>query len=101
MTCILLVPLIIPLFFVERIYIAMGQDAFVADAAATYVKIMIPGCVLNTFGNSYGSLAMGHRVMYNGMIGNISATIVHVILASLLTQYYEWGMAGIAIASSI
>ncbi len=101
MTSILLVPLIIPLFFSEQIYLAMGQDAYVAQEAARYVLIMIPGCVLSTFGNSYASLAMGHRVMYNGMIGNIAGTIVHVCLATLLTQYYEWGMTGIAIASSI
>jgi Na+-driven multidrug efflux pump len=76
--------LAIPLFMVDNLLIAMGQNEQVAIMAGTYVKVCIPGVLLYCWQSCYSRFLSGQRITVIPMYANISATLVHIALVELL-----------------
>jgi|LauGreDrversion4_2_1035121.scaffolds.fasta_scaffold331640_2 Na+-driven multidrug efflux pump len=92
--------LALPLIYTKEMVMSLGQDEPTATAAATYVHIMIPGGLVYSWQSCYSRFLSGQRITVISMYANISATLVHVMLALLLTVQNGMGIKGIAIASS-
>lgn len=82
MTTIVFIFLAIPLFLIEDFLIALGQPEKIANEASIYVKVCIPGVLFYSWQSCYARFLSGQRITVVPMYANISATIVHVIIAT-------------------
>eukprot|EP00347_Sterkiella_histriomuscorum_P010943 403374339 len=101
LTTMIFIPLSIPLWFCEYGFIYLGQDPYVSEQAAIYVKICMPGILLFTYGSCLGRFCSGHRETRFGLASNLIASVIHFFIAYFLAIYLKWEMTGIAIASCI
>lgn len=97
----LFVPIIVPLLFCESAFIAMGQDPYISQQAAIYVKICLPGIMCYNYGNCLSRYCSGQRETRVGMYSNIFGTLAHIAIVYWLCIHLKYEMFGVAVASSI
>lgn len=78
-----------------------GVDAHISSLASTYVIICIPGVLFYSWLSCYNRFLVGQRITIVNMYGNIAGTVVHWILAPTLTLYFDMGIVGVSISSSL
>ena len=94
-------PMIVPMMFLEHLFLFMGQDAHIAYIAGLYCKIVAPGMLFYFIGTSYVNYALCHGVTHYMLITLICASSFHWTLSTILCKYYDFKMYGIAITSSL
>ena len=93
------IPFLIPIQFLEHVFLYMGQTEHIAYIAALYCRIVAPSMLLYFIGFSYTNFASCHGVTHYALITLIISSAFHFCMSSFLCRYHDYKMHGIAIAT--
>lgn len=99
-TCIF-TPFLIPIQFVEYLFLAMNQSKNIAREAALYIRVISPSVIVYDWSMCYGAYASLQGRPHFGLYSTIGASIIHMGIAYYFTKVLEWKMFGIALSSGI
>ena len=74
-------PMIVPMMFLEHLFLFMGQDAHIAYIAGLYCKIVAPGMLCYFVGFSYNNFASCYGVTHYALITLMCASGFHWTLS--------------------
>ncbi|CDW72125.1 na+-driven multidrug efflux pump [Stylonychia lemnae] len=98
---IVFIPLCILLLFAESFFLAIGQQAEIAQRASNYIRVLLPGYFCFGIFHAYQKYLAGQKEVRLSTFSYVLAFIIHLPVSYLLAVYYDMGVEGIAIASSI
>ena len=91
----------IPFIFGEQMLLALGQNSQVAYLAGIQVRYQVFSAAFTGFIDLNKRWLSCLRVTFMPMVATVSANIVHVGLCFLFLDYYDMGIKGLALATSI
>ena len=97
-TCVFCVVLI-PMLFIRSIYRAIGQNDRVADLAAQYVWICLPGIFWYFHQMALQLYSNAHKVLYYAIISMAGAAAVHALILAIFCAF-DQQFLGVCVASS-
>ena len=92
--------LLIPMIFVRQIYAAIGQKDIVADMAAQYVWITLPGMFFYFHAITLQLFCNAHKVLYYAPIAMTGAALIHGAILGIFCAY-DMQFLGVCVASSV
>jgi len=98
---ILYVILAIPLIYIRRIYIAIGQDEEMADYATTYVHITLPFIYFYYVSQAYSTYACQQEVTWYGFYAMLAGTVSHGIMILIFYVWLDMGYQGVIWATGV
>ena len=93
------VPLLIPLWFVDNLFLKMVEYR-VATLATSYVRIVSIGGIMSVLSAPFAMATTGQGKPRYSIISTLLASVVHYFLAPYLCDTLGWKFTGIAISSS-
>lgn len=99
--CLLFIPLFFALINTEHFFILVGFDAEASYYSQIYINRMIPSIFFAGLVDSNRRLLNSMGYQNQPMIIQLITLPLHILWCYLLTDYYDWGVKGTAIASSI
>eukprot|EP00347_Sterkiella_histriomuscorum_P016534 403352823 len=101
LNAIIFIPMAIMAVFSKYIYIAIGQDSNMAQDAASFLQIALPGFFCFGQFQCYQRYLAAQREVRFSMYINIIAFILHIPICYYLTLILDLGIQGIAIAVTL
>ena len=88
------------MIFVRQLYAAIGQKDTVADMAAQYVWITLPGMFFYFHAITLQLFCNAHKVLYYAPIAMTGAAIMHGAILGIFCAY-DMQFLGVCVASSV
>lgn len=92
---------IVILLFTDPLLRFLGTLPEVMPDARAYMRTLAVGAPLMLFSTGYGTLLRSEGAIKDGFIGNLSGTVVNLILDPLFIMVLKMGVAGAAAATVI
>jgi Na+-driven multidrug efflux pump len=92
---------IIPVFWIESIYIAIGQDPEIAAIAAKYVWVTAPGTWFHIQAMANGGYNQAVGKPISGFIVLVSGTVSHYLMIVLFCFVWDMKFDGLILATSL
>lgn len=94
-------PLLIPLQWIEHLFIAIGQSESVSKTAATYIRVLAPFVIIYSQGMCYSFYATHQGKPRYTLYSTIIASVVHYFLVYYLALDLDMKMTGVALSSGV
>ncbi len=92
---------VIPSFFAETFFLAIGQDPEVALLTAHQVVYLLPSCFFYCNYDLRKRWMACQRITLYPMVAMIIATLLHICLCLVNFKIFNMGITGLALALSI
>ena len=92
---------VIVLLFTDPLLQVLGATQDMWHYAGTYMRILALGAPVMLFSQGMAMLIRAEGAIKEGLIGNVSGTVVNLILDPLFILVMNWGVAGAAISSNL
>ena len=89
------------MMFSHPFFLLIGVEPVIADMAADFVYISIPGHFLLNIANCFTRFFAGQREVRFGLLNNIVSSLFHIPCAYYLAETLNLKLVGIAIANNI
>lgn len=89
----------VPFFFAEKIFLAIGTDAEVSRISARLVKLLIPSEFLNGHYDLRKRWLACQRITFVPMVACIIGTLIHVPLCYFFVYTLNFGLSGLPFAN--
>ena len=92
---------VILFFFGGTVLDIVGVAGALKEPAEIYLKIVGGGCFLNAIIPIYSGYLRAFGFTKEPLIVNVTANILNVVLNSVFLFVFEWGVAGVALATAV
>lgn len=92
---------VISLLLLRPAAILLGAEGDMIDACVTYGRCVLPGLTAWLLQNAFQSFCVAAERPNLGLGLTVAAGVTNIILDALLVGYFNWGLAGAAIATAI
>ena len=89
------------LAFMDQILAMVGADAATSGPARTYLTIVSLGGIFVVVSNCYSNVIRAEGQAGKAMMGQLLGNLLNVILDPIMILFFDWGIAGAAIATVI
>lgn len=89
------------LAFMDQILAMVGADAATSGPARTYLTIVSLGGIFVVVSNCYSNVIRAEGQAGRAMMGQLLGNLLNVILDPIMILFFDWGIAGAAIATVI
>lgn len=89
------------LVFMDQILVLVGADANAIGPAKAYLTIVSFGGIFVLISNCYSNVIRAEGQAGKAMMGQLVGNLINVILDPIMILFFDWGIAGAAIATVI